>query len=74
MSRARSTSTQLVLIVICAGLLAPDFFRRDDEPGFSFVYRQPKTPEEWGIAEEAKQGCPTESIGNDGVVEMVRRS
>ena len=50
---------------------APDFFRRDEDTGFSFVYRQPGTPEERGLAEEAKQGCPTESIGNDGVVEVV---
>ena len=48
---------------------APDFFMRDDESGFSFVYRQPVTPEERAAAEEAKQGCPTESIGNDGPTE-----
>jgi ferredoxin len=36
------------------------------EMGFSFVYRQPVTPEERALAEEARQGCPTESIGNDG--------
>jgi ferredoxin len=47
---------------------APDFFRRDDEAGLSYVHRQPITPEEMLLAEEAKQGCPTESIGNDGVV------
>ena len=47
---------------------APDFFRRDDETGFSFVHRQPFTPDEIALAEEAKQGCPTESIGNDGLV------
>jgi ferredoxin len=45
---------------------APDFFKRDEDTGFSFVYRQPVTQEERGLAEEAKQGCPTESIGNDG--------
>ena len=49
---------------------APDFFKRDDESGFSFVYRQPITLEEIATAEEAKQGCPTESIGNDGLTEM----
>jgi len=48
---------------------APDFFTRDDEAGVSFVYRQPVTPEEYSAAEEAKQGCPTESIGNDGLAE-----
>ena len=49
---------------------APDFFKRDEETGFSFVYQQPTTPEERALAEEAKQGCPTESIGNDGIVEI----
>ena len=47
---------------------APDFFKRDDEAGTSFVYRQPNRPEEIALAEEAKIGCPTESIGNDGSV------
>ena len=45
---------------------APAFFRRDDDIGFSVVYRQPVTPEELALAEEAREGCPTESIGNDG--------
>ena len=46
---------------------APDFFRRNEDIGMSAVYRQPVTPEEFALAEEARQGCPTESIGNDGV-------
>ncbi len=45
---------------------APQFFRRNDEIGFSTVYRQPSTPEEIANAEEARLGCPTESIGKDG--------
>jgi ferredoxin len=45
---------------------APQFFTRDDEIGFSIVYRQPVTPDELALAEEAREGCPTESIGNDG--------
>jgi len=45
---------------------APDFFRRNDEIGFSVVYRQPISSDERRLAEEARQGCPTESIGNDG--------
>jgi ferredoxin len=48
---------------------APDVFRRDEEIGMSVVYRQPVTTEERALAEEAKQGCPTESIGNEGVFE-----
>jgi len=50
---------------------APDFFRRDDEIGMSIVYCQPSTPEERVLAEEAKSGCPSESIGNDGIIEPV---
>jgi ferredoxin len=53
---------------------APDFFKRDEETGFSFVYRQPSTPEERRLAEEAKLGCPTESIGNDGGTDVVASS
>lgn len=45
---------------------APAFFKRDDEIGFSIVHRQPVTPEELALAEEAREGCPTESIGHDG--------
>jgi len=50
---------------------APDFFRRNDEIGMSVVYRQPATEHERALAEEAKQGCPSESIGNDGCAEVV---
>ena len=45
---------------------APEFFRRDDNIGYSTVYRQPATAEEIKQAEAARLGCPTESIGNDG--------
>ena len=45
---------------------APAFFIRDDEIGLSVVHRQPITPEEVALAEEAVEGCPTQSIGNDG--------
>jgi len=44
---------------------APQFFRRNDQIGFSIVYRQPLTPEEIANAEEGRIGCPTESIGRD---------
>jgi ferredoxin len=53
---------------------APDFFKRDDEAAFSYVYRQPVTADERAAAEEAKQGCPTESIGNDGASEIASHS
>ncbi len=47
--------------------LAPEFFRRDDSEGLSYVWRQPATAEEILLAEEVLQSCPTESIGNDGI-------
>ena len=48
--------------------IAPATFTRSDAGAFSFVYRQPVTPEEIALAEEARENCPTETIGNDGVV------
>lgn len=45
---------------------APATFRRDDEIGYSIVYRQPETAEEIQLARDAQEGCPTESIGDDG--------
>lgn len=45
---------------------APEFFRRFDEGGYTVVVRQPQTPEEKALAEDALTGCPTDSIGNDG--------
>ncbi|MFZ2281716.1 MAG: ferredoxin [Prosthecobacter sp.] len=47
---------------LCRGN-APDFFRRDDEIGYSIVFRQPVTEAEFQICVEAQDGCPTESIG-----------
>lgn len=47
--------------------IAPQFFRRDDLAGTTYVWRQPGTAEEIALAEDALQSCPTETIGNDGV-------
>ena len=33
----------------------------------SVAYRQPVTPEETALAEEAGMDCPTDSIGKDGL-------
>ncbi|HEY1663329.1 MAG TPA: ferredoxin [Verrucomicrobiae bacterium] len=46
--------------------IAPKIFKRNDEGAYSYVYRQPQTPEEIAQAEEARMSCPTETIGNDG--------
>lgn len=43
---------------------APEFYLRNADIGMTVVYRQPTTPEEIRLAQEALEGCPTESIGN----------
>lgn len=47
-------------------VLAPDFFGRDNDSGFSFVLKQPATAEEVELVEKAMAECATSSIGNDG--------
>ena len=46
--------------------MAPQFFRRDDASGATFVWRQPDGAEEIALAAEALNACPTESIGDNG--------
>jgi ferredoxin len=46
---------------------APASFKRNDDGGYSFVYKQPSTPEEEKLAKEAMEGCPVEAIGSNGV-------
>lgn len=46
--------------------IAPQFFTRQDDGGYSYVFLQPQTPEEVALAEEARLSCPTETIGKDG--------
>ena len=45
---------------------APDHFTRNDDEGYSYVYRQPGTPEEVELCYEALSCCPVEAIGDDG--------
>lgn len=45
---------------------ARSVFLRDDDEGVSFVFHQPESEEERELAEEAKDACPVEAIGNDG--------
>ena len=44
---------------------APDSFTRNDEHGYSYVYKQPVTPEELIKAQAALEACPVEAIGKD---------
>jgi len=45
--------------------IASQIFKRDDEEGYSYVYKQPENLEEFDLAKEAINSCPTESIGVD---------
>jgi ferredoxin len=46
---------------------APANFKRDDNGGYSVVMKQPQTDDEEKQCKEAKDGCPVEAIGNDGI-------
>lgn len=46
---------------------APANFTRHDDGGYSYVYKQPTTPEEEALCREAKEGCPVEAIGDNGI-------
>ena len=45
---------------------APANFTRSDDGGYSYVYKQPTTPEEEAKCVEAMEGCPVEAIGDNG--------
>lgn len=46
--------------------MAPANFARSDENGYSYVAKQPETPEEEEQCKDAMEGCPVEAIGDDG--------
>ena len=46
--------------------MAPDNFSRSEDEGYSYVSKQPESPEEEEQCEDAMEGCPVESIGDDG--------
>ena len=45
---------------------APENFTRNENGGYSFVFKQPLSPVEFTRCKEAMEGCPVEAIGNDG--------
>jgi ferredoxin len=45
---------------------APDNFTRNEDGGYSYLYKQPTSPEDETLCKEAMEGCPVEAIGNDG--------
>jgi len=42
---------------------APKNFTRNDSHGYSFVYKQPESPEEETHCKAALEACPVEAIG-----------
>jgi ferredoxin len=52
---------------------SPANFRRNDDNGYSYVYKQPETDEERELCEEAFNACPVEAIGDDGVEKFLTR-
>lgn len=46
-------------------MTAPANFKRDETAGFSYVSKQPVTPEEEKFCIQAKEECPVEAIGDD---------
>ena len=45
---------------------APENFTRNEDGGYSYVFKQPENEEEAALCEEAMEGCPVEAIGEDG--------
>lgn len=46
--------------------IAPQFFARNEDTGFSYVQRQPTTPDEVAEIEQIMADCSVASIGSDG--------
>lgn len=45
---------------------APNNFARNEDGGYTFVVKQPDSPDEVHLCEEAMESCPVEAIGSDG--------
>jgi ferredoxin len=46
---------------------APNNFKEINEMGWATVFKQPENSEEEKACREAKEGCPTSSIGDNGI-------
>jgi len=44
---------------------APDNFTRNESNGYSYVYKQPGTPEQEAQCRSALEACPVEAIGSE---------
>ena len=57
--------TQCIDCDLCREI-APANFKRHEDGGYSYVFKQPATPDEEAQCREALEGCPVEAIGNNG--------
>lgn len=56
--------TQCIDCDVCR-VTAPGNFRREEEKGYSYVFRQPESADQEAQCQEAMDSCPVEAIGND---------
>tara|TARA_R110001583_G_scaffold30585_5_gene105653 strand:+ start:640 stop:876 length:237 start_codon:yes stop_codon:yes gene_type:complete len=47
---------------------APDNFTRNEDEGYSYVYKQPESDLELKECTEALKACPVDAIGDFGVI------
>lgn len=45
---------------------APNNFTRNEGHGYSYVLKQPSSPQEEAQCKSAMEACPVEAIGSDG--------
>ena len=45
---------------------ASENFKRNEDEGYSYVYKQPENEEEEQFCKEAMENCPVEAIGDFG--------
>ena len=57
--------TQCIDCDVCR-VTAPANFQRNEDKGYSFVSRQPASPDEEAQCQEAMDCCPVEAIGDNG--------
>jgi ferredoxin len=57
--------TQCIDCDVCR-VTAPANFQREEAKGYSYVFRQPASPDEEASCQEAMDSCPVEAIGDDG--------
>jgi len=57
--------TQCIDCDVCR-VTAPNNFKRNEEKGYSYVFKAVETTEEDAQCQEALDSCPVEAIGNDG--------